>query len=255
MEDISDRIKAFILYKGISNNQFGRDINCSSAQVAQMITHKKNFGMDKLLKIISAYPILSPDWLLTGKGNMLREDAHNGTTVINNGIGNAIGGSNHIEIHDYHSQSEYKGIAEERKIRLEEKDSDYDARLKRYEKEMEKCDAYVEWYISLLKDKDAEIKNLRAAVDEWQAKYTAAVTDNTNIIDGALSKDKIAASIQRSNELMSDNIKSMSKTIDHQHATIERLQDTVLRQNETITKLTKRLFDLMDRRSGDPNSV
>ena len=71
MENIFSRIRKFIDYKNISNNEFGRKIGHSSAQVTQMLTHEKNFGIDKLLKIISNYPDINPNWLLTGKGNML----------------------------------------------------------------------------------------------------------------------------------------------------------------------------------------
>lgn len=72
MDDIFSRIKKFIDFLEISNNEFGRTIGCSSAQITQMLTHKKNFGIDKLLNIISSYPSLNPNWLLTGEGSMLR---------------------------------------------------------------------------------------------------------------------------------------------------------------------------------------
>lgn len=52
MNDIFSRIKKFIDFLEISNNEFGRTIGCSSAQITQMLTHKKNFGIDKLLNII-----------------------------------------------------------------------------------------------------------------------------------------------------------------------------------------------------------
>ena len=72
-ENIFGRIRKIIEYKGISNNEFGRNIKCSSTQVTQMLTHERNFGIDKLLKILSSYPEISPDWLLLGQGDMLRE--------------------------------------------------------------------------------------------------------------------------------------------------------------------------------------
>jgi hypothetical protein len=81
MRDIFSRIKMIIDYKGISNNKFGRDIGCSSAQITQMLTHEKNFGIDKMLKILSAYPDISTEWLLTGQGEMLKlNSTKNGTT-------------------------------------------------------------------------------------------------------------------------------------------------------------------------------
>lgn len=74
MDNIFSRIKEFIDFLEISNNEFGRTIGCSSAQITQMLTHKKNFGIDKLLNIISNYPNLNPNWLLTGEGSMLRDN-------------------------------------------------------------------------------------------------------------------------------------------------------------------------------------
>jgi phage repressor protein C with HTH and peptisase S24 domain len=83
MKDIFSRIKEIINYNGISNNEFGRNIGCSSAQITQMLTHEKNFGIDKLLKILSAYPELSSDWLLTGNGPMLRKTNRTSENIIN----------------------------------------------------------------------------------------------------------------------------------------------------------------------------
>jgi len=80
MENIFSRIRKIIDYNGISNNEFGRNIRCSSAQITQMLTHEKNFGIDKLLKILSAYPNINPDWLLNGNGDMLKS---NGTDLQN----------------------------------------------------------------------------------------------------------------------------------------------------------------------------
>lgn len=81
MNDIFSRIKKFIDFLEISNNEFGRTIGCSSAQITQMLTHKKNFGIDKLLNIISNYPNLNPNWLLIGEGSMLRDNDPNPTLI------------------------------------------------------------------------------------------------------------------------------------------------------------------------------
>lgn len=82
MSDIFSRIKKFIDFLEISNNEFGRTIGCSSAQITQMLTHKKNFGIDKLLNIISNYPNLNPVWLLTGEGSMLKNESFNPEITI-----------------------------------------------------------------------------------------------------------------------------------------------------------------------------
>lgn len=81
MGDIFSRLKKFIDYLRVSNNEFGRSIGCSSAQMTQMLTHKKNFGIDKLLNIISIYPQLNPNWLLTGEGPMLKDGQEDKVTT------------------------------------------------------------------------------------------------------------------------------------------------------------------------------
>ena len=83
MGDIFSRLKEFIDYLRVSNNEFGRSIGCSSAQTTQMLTHKKNFGIDKLLNIVSIYPRLNPNWLLTGEGPMLKDEQIEDKVVTN----------------------------------------------------------------------------------------------------------------------------------------------------------------------------
>lgn len=83
MGDIFSRLKEFIDYLRVSNNEFGRSIGCSSAQTTQMLTHKKNFGIDKLLNIVSIYPQLNPNWLLTGEGPMLKDEQIEDKVVTN----------------------------------------------------------------------------------------------------------------------------------------------------------------------------
>lgn len=77
MNTIFSRLKEYIAHLRISNNEFGRTIGCSSAQITQMLTYEKNFGIDKLLKIFSEYPDLNTDWLLIGSGSMLRNNQDN----------------------------------------------------------------------------------------------------------------------------------------------------------------------------------
>ncbi len=73
MENIFSRIKQMISYYGDSNNEFGRKIGCSSAQVTQMLTHNRNFSIDKLLNILSSYEDISAEWLTRGTNSMLRK--------------------------------------------------------------------------------------------------------------------------------------------------------------------------------------
>ena len=67
---VVERIKQIIDYKKISTRQF-----CIEVGVANGFLDKvKDVGSEKLLKILNTYPELSPEWLLTGKGKMLKEE-------------------------------------------------------------------------------------------------------------------------------------------------------------------------------------
>lgn len=67
---IVERIRQIIDYKKISTRQF-----CIEVGVANGFLDKvKDVGSEKLLKILNTYPELSPEWLLTGKGSMLKEE-------------------------------------------------------------------------------------------------------------------------------------------------------------------------------------
>lgn len=70
---IVERIRQIIDYKKISTRQF-----CIEVGVANGFLDKvKDVGSEKLLKILNTYPELSPEWLLTGKGNMLKPEHEN----------------------------------------------------------------------------------------------------------------------------------------------------------------------------------
>lgn len=66
------RLKQFIEYKGISNNKFAEEVGISSAQMSHMM-NGINFGVDKLLIILSNYTELNSQWLMTGEGEMLKK--------------------------------------------------------------------------------------------------------------------------------------------------------------------------------------
>ncbi len=66
---IVDRIRQIIAYEKISTRQF-----CLKVGVANGFLDKvKDVGSEKLAKILYAFPDISPEWLLTGKGEMLRQ--------------------------------------------------------------------------------------------------------------------------------------------------------------------------------------
>ena len=66
------RLKEYIDYKGLSLRAFEASIGFSNGALTSQLKPGKTIGVDKLENILRVYEELSPDWLLTGKGAMLR---------------------------------------------------------------------------------------------------------------------------------------------------------------------------------------
>jgi len=69
---ILERIKQYIDYKGISISAFEKSIGMGNASFGKSLKNGGAIGTDKLENILLIYPEISPDWLLTGTGKMLR---------------------------------------------------------------------------------------------------------------------------------------------------------------------------------------
>ena len=69
---VSERIKEYIDYKGIKIAAFEKSIGMSNASFGKSLKNKGAIGSDKLENILSIYKDLSPEWLLTGRGSMLK---------------------------------------------------------------------------------------------------------------------------------------------------------------------------------------
>ena len=94
--EISERIRIFIKSQKISKKEFLKTIGKSPSY----LDNTSNISGNVLATILSKYDILSPDWLLTGRGEMLRSGSvsqravgsrgavHQVATVYNGGSGN-----------------------------------------------------------------------------------------------------------------------------------------------------------------------
>lgn len=78
---IKDKILAFIKEKGLSREEFYRETGLSASNF-KGAAMKSELGGDKIVKILTTYKDLSPDWLLTGEGSMLRTDEKTDNTPI-----------------------------------------------------------------------------------------------------------------------------------------------------------------------------
>lgn len=71
---MNERLKQFIDYLNISTRKFEIKISASNGQIAKFLTKNTTIQSDILSKIFDTYPELSAEWLMRGKGEMLREN-------------------------------------------------------------------------------------------------------------------------------------------------------------------------------------
>lgn len=71
---ILERLKEYIDKKGITIAAFERSIGMSNASFGKSLKNGKAIGTDKLENILRVYQDINLIWLLTGQGEMLREE-------------------------------------------------------------------------------------------------------------------------------------------------------------------------------------
>jgi phage repressor protein C with HTH and peptisase S24 domain len=69
----TERIREYLDYKGITKYRFCNDLGFSN----KFLDNSSNMGTDKACKILHYYPEINSEWLLTGKGSMIKEDNTN----------------------------------------------------------------------------------------------------------------------------------------------------------------------------------
>lgn len=67
---IQERLRTFIIYLGIPVSQFERECSLPNAYVRNI---RQTIMPSRLNSIVSKYPRLNIDWLMTGRGNMLHD--------------------------------------------------------------------------------------------------------------------------------------------------------------------------------------
>lgn len=96
--DIKERIKEYMSLKKITPAEFERNSSLSNGYMKNL---KSSIGADKLNGIVTHYTDLNIDWLITGKGDMLKSRLSGNNedySVSNNSGGTNQGGSDNINI-------------------------------------------------------------------------------------------------------------------------------------------------------------
>ena len=69
-----DRLMQFITYAGLSARKFDLSIGASNGYTLRMQKNNASIGSDVIENILKAYPQLNVVWLITGEGEMLKEN-------------------------------------------------------------------------------------------------------------------------------------------------------------------------------------
>ncbi len=72
MKDLPGRLITFIKYLGLNNSRFADEINVQRSGISHILSGRNKPGMDFISKILESYPDLNPDWLIMGRGEMLK---------------------------------------------------------------------------------------------------------------------------------------------------------------------------------------
>lgn len=75
-----ERIMEIMRNKGFNSSRFAEEIGIQRAAMSHILNGRNNVSLDVCKKILEKFPEISADWLLFGKGEMMRTDM--ATTVI-----------------------------------------------------------------------------------------------------------------------------------------------------------------------------
>lgn len=70
---MNTRLKQFLSAENISQSQFADTIKVVRASVSHVLSGRNNPGYDFIKAIMQAYPALSMEWLILGKGKMYKD--------------------------------------------------------------------------------------------------------------------------------------------------------------------------------------
>ena len=89
---VKERLVKFLKYKGLSQKKFEETVGLANGYVNNI---RRSVTSEKLQQIVRCFPDLNKAWLLTGEGEMIRQENENSTT-INDQHTSVAGNSNQV---------------------------------------------------------------------------------------------------------------------------------------------------------------
>jgi len=69
---MKDRIERILRYYSVSPSQFADELGVQRSNISHILSERNKPSLDFIQKILNRFKDLNPDWLLSGKGEMLR---------------------------------------------------------------------------------------------------------------------------------------------------------------------------------------
>ena len=70
-----ERIKAIMNHYNLSVNAFSAKIGANQVTINQQMNGDRKVSLDTITKIVNSFDLISAQWLLTGKGEMLKSSS------------------------------------------------------------------------------------------------------------------------------------------------------------------------------------
>lgn len=75
--DIIDRLQSIIEHEGLTVSAFAKKIGVADQSVRGIVVQRRNKpGFDLIVKIVQAFEWLNADWLITGRGEMVKDSVN-----------------------------------------------------------------------------------------------------------------------------------------------------------------------------------
>lgn len=69
-----DRIQLILKSKNLSSSQFADEIQVQRSSISHILSGRNKPSLDFIMKILSTYSEVNADWLIFGKGQMVRQE-------------------------------------------------------------------------------------------------------------------------------------------------------------------------------------